>query len=179
MCNCNNSLPQLGRGESKKLRACRAHGLKRHQQPWSVHVHWSWANICFFPGCSHLAALWVSLALSKEWFGVRASIICGFWGPPKLELHLQWVPAAGAVRSEALPACQSSRQHRDPEWAREVGLMLHHSPLPGYFKTSLGRVLGIWRNKQSPGSFYFTTTWDLQSSLSWKAVWVTKTLVRY
>lgn len=149
--------------------------------PVGVCVHWSWANIFFFRGCSHLAALWVSLALSKEWFGVGASIVCRFWGTPLgrreiLELHLQWVPAAGALRSEAFPACQSSGQHRDPAWAREVGLLLHHSRIPGYFKTSLERLLGIWRYNQSPAPFYFTTTWYLQSSLSWKAVWVTKIL---
>lgn len=158
-------------------------GAQSLQIPWferapvpSVHVHWSWANIVFQGSLFFSAALWVSLAMSKEWFGLRAPIIHRLWGTPRLELPLQWFLQLllPGMRIFLMPELQ---QHRGPEWAWEVGWVLPHSHPPGCFKTSLGKFLGIQRHNQSPGSFYFTTIWGLQSSLSWKAVWVTKILL--
>lgn len=105
-----------------------------------------------------------------------------------LELHLQWVLPAGALRNEAFPDCQSSRQHGDTEWAREVGLVLHHSHLQGSLKPHWGGFgafegttnllvhstlpqLGIY-NPACPERFgFWVTKYSVVLTVSYKSQW--------
>lgn len=172
---CSNSLSQLGRRESKKLRACRFHGLKRHQHP------------CRCPCTLELGKHFCfRVVLTLQPFGSAC-----LWARSGLELDHQL-----SVGSEAPPSwsCTCSR-------FLQLGLSGMRLFLPARAPGSTGilsgpgkwgwcfsilllqvtvkplrRVLGIWRHNSSPGSFYFTTIWYLQSSLSWRAVWVTKIL---
>lgn len=104
---CNNSLSKLGRRESKELRACKFHGLKRHQHPHRCPCTLELGKHCFsrlFSPCSLLGQPGSEQGVVWSWSINYPQVLRA----PKLELHLQWVPAAAALRNEAFPACQSS-----------------------------------------------------------------------
>lgn len=155
-----NSLSLLGRSKSRKLRAANP-WFEKAPGSLQVSVYTGAGQTFFFEVVLTLQPFGSAWHWARSGLKLEHQIIHRFWGDPQAGAALQWVPAAGALGNEAFPELWAAQG----SW--EVGLLLHHSYLPGYLKTSLGRFLGVWRHNQSPGSFYFTTIWDLQSSLSW------------